>query len=345
MRITIVTVIGVVFAAIIVLFLFSPPKPVILTNVLRLKSGVELVWALQAFDSATSVQVQYLNLHGVWSTIATLPPSQTSYVGKDLWPWQSCTFRIIAINGRFKNLTSAVTEIPETFPLKPVYTLKVYGGDFQKGTAGSYLVNPLVVQVLDESGRPFVDAPVVFSVFQDYGTLQSQANEIVNAQCILTDLNGYAQIRFKPFLANFVCRIFATVDLNAIIFTATTQSMKGPPPAPSDLKITSDDSGNHILVWQNNATNATSILVQELGRDGATWKTIATLPAKAFNYTAKEGTDDTYYHVVAMNSAGSSESSLTRKNDPPNPTYLGDSPKWIERVGYRYRDKPYFLSW
>jgi autotransporter-associated beta strand protein len=120
------------------------------------------------------------------------------------------------------------------------------------------------------------------------------------------------------------------------VSVAVTSASPPPPPplAPGGLTATTASATAINLAWVNNATNATSVLL-ERSTDNLTFSQIASLGASVTNYSDSNLTPGTtyYYRVRANNAGGNSGYSNTAQattTSIPAVTWVGDgvSNKW-----------------
>jgi hypothetical protein len=93
------------------------------------------------------------------------------------------------------------------------------------------------------------------------------------------------------------------------LFDFDLADVLGLPAAPSSLNVTPSNSGELDLTWNNNATNATSITIEQSSDGGTNWTTVATLTdptINAYAVTSLTNGDAYLYQIFANNSAGSS---------------------------------------
>jgi hypothetical protein len=74
--------------------------------------------------------------------------------------------------------------------------VKVFSGNGQSGSIGTALAQPLVAQLLDASGRPVTNTPVVFKVTAQDGTLASATASGQSSVITNTDGQGQASAQF-----------------------------------------------------------------------------------------------------------------------------------------------------
>jgi len=134
---------------------------------------------------------------------------------------------------------------------------------------------------------------------------------------------------------------FQIVTSNAIGQSTTTLNAPitlGAPAAPSGLIVAQGGPGEIDLSWANNATNASSILIEE-STDGVTWTPIATLSPNQTSYTVTGSTSDQsyYYQEVAVNNSGDDgavEESPDDSDDPAdNPDASSVTPPPVSLTG------------
>ena len=72
--------------------------------------------------------------------------------------------------------------------------LKIISGDDQRGTIGTALENPFVVEVRDGSGNPVPNSQVTFTVTADGGMLSHADDSGATSMRLVSDDTGRAQI-------------------------------------------------------------------------------------------------------------------------------------------------------
>ena len=122
-------------------------------------------------------------------------------------------------------------------------TLRLSAGNAQTGPIRSLLPAPLTAQLLNGSGVPVPNAPVVFRVLSQDGTLSPSgaAGTGVNSIAVNTDANGKASIKFtlgsRAGAGNNIVEASATGVTTTAVFTASATAL------PAGLVTV--DSGNN----------------------------------------------------------------------------------------------------
>ncbi len=142
------------------------------------------------------------------------------------------------------------------------FNLNIFSGDGQASPPGSWLPQPLIVQVTNTSGGAYVNAPVTFSLGQVAGGLsQTSGGATVSSLTIRTDANGKASVYYKqPSTSNTITTVIGqsgTVTIKQVTFTASTGDL---PPfglrfwVKADTGVTKDGN-NNISAWQDQSGN------------------------------------------------------------------------------------------
>ncbi|MEZ0296586.1 MAG: Ig-like domain-containing protein, partial [Candidatus Methylacidiphilales bacterium] len=167
----------------------------------------------------------------------------------------------------------------------PVVT--IISGDGQDGGKGYFADAPLVVKVTNSSGGAALNkAPVTFTVISGGGLVFDATYNSGSAITVQTGSDGNAQVFYcQPETDNTTSTITASSAGQSVTFTESTSLGDGnfdPPTAPT---VDSINSTQFALSWENHATAADFILVQERANGGA-WSTIATFTdITTTNYT------------------------------------------------------------
>jgi hypothetical protein len=97
-----------------------------------------------------------------------------------------------AVDAAGNEATATVTVVRQAAGQPAV---KVFSGNNQTGTIGSPLAQPLVAQVVNASGQPVANVPVVFRVTAQNGTL-GNTNPGLSDIAVNTDAQGLASVQF-----------------------------------------------------------------------------------------------------------------------------------------------------
>jgi len=158
--------------------------------------------------------------------------------------------------------------------------ISIMSGNNQSGISGQFLTNALVVKVQSPTSLLMTNAAVSFWVSTGLGQISSTNSGVSVGTWVqaTTGTNGLAQVYFQePLVANFTSMISVGAGTSQTNFMATTPVDTGPPAAPSNITATAGDTAGEIdLAWQNNADNATYIIIQQ-STDNVTWTTTATI--------------------------------------------------------------------
>jgi hypothetical protein len=180
----------------------------------------------------------------------------------------------------------------------------VTGGNGQSAPQATFLPQPLQVSVIGPGSNPLTNAPVTFSAVGSSGGQFSQSlgGEASSTLTVTSDSMGTASIYYAgPDTPGSTNTIQATAGTVATTFTETTEISDGTVASCSGITQAVGNANGQIVVdWNNNATNATFILVQQ-SIDDVNWVTIASISSNLTNYTATE-TDPNqnyYFGVIA----------------------------------------------
>ena len=194
-------------------------------------------------DSGSLSSILATTVNGRAQTTLTLPrrPGTTTvqaWVGDFNSPDASATFTAIAF--------TASSPPPPTIPTGPLppppppteTTLVRISGDDQEGLPGKPLVNPFVVQVLDEDGDPFEGATVKFAVLLGGGSLSETIPK--------TDAEGYAKSTLTLGTALGTNKVQANVEgiSQVVVFSAEATTT---PSVPTVLSIISGDNQTGVV--------------------------------------------------------------------------------------------------
>lgn len=159
----------------------------------------------------------------------------------------------------------------------------------QSGSPGLWLEGPLVVSVLDASGKPLPGAPVKFSVPPDEGQLMASSSSAASAMLVLrTDEQGKVSVFFRlPNKPSFLCHITVTTgttkNASELNFTALTNdgTRPGVPSAFIVSRIGAEDDGDQgvEVAWESHYCDPEYTIFQ-IGYclPGKPWRIIYNLP-------------------------------------------------------------------
>jgi alpha-tubulin suppressor-like RCC1 family protein len=163
---------------------------------------------------------------------------------------------------------------PNDYYNAATFNLNVFSGDDQVGPPTTWLPQPLVVQVKNTSGVPFVNAPVTFSLGQISGGLsQTNGGSTVSSLVVRTDTSGNATVYYQqPSTANVVTTVIAqsgTATIKQVTFIMSTGSL---PPIGLKLWLKADagvtkDSNNNISAWLDQSGNNFQATQSNLGNE------------------------------------------------------------------------------
>ena len=141
-------------------------------------------------------------------------------------------------------ITAALPDLPAVTPLAfeaiagegiPI-SISSISGDAQVDTVANVLSEPLVVQVLDEKGRPVLNYPVSFEIIRGSGRLNGQSSATVDS----TDSNGKARVTWTlgdtAGVSNNQVRVDVPLSGAPLYFTASAL-----PEQPALLTLISGD--------------------------------------------------------------------------------------------------------
>jgi alpha-tubulin suppressor-like RCC1 family protein len=143
------------------------------------------------------------------------------------------------------------------------FNLNIFSGDGQNSSPGSWLPQPLVIQVTNTSGAPFANAPVTFSLGQIGGGLsQTSGGTTVSSLTVRTDVDGKATVYYQqPSTAETITTVNAqtgTITIKQVAFTLSTANL---PPIGLKLWLKADagvtkDGNNLVTRWADQSGNA-----------------------------------------------------------------------------------------
>ena len=142
------------------------------------------------------------------------------------------------------------------------FNLNVFSGDRQNSPPGSWLPQPLIVQVTNTSQAPFVNAPVTFSLGQISGGLsQTNGGATVSSLTVRTDASGKATAYYQqPSMANTITTVNAQTGVITIRQVAFTLSTYDLPLIGLKLWLIADadvtkDGNNLVTRWADQSGN------------------------------------------------------------------------------------------
>lgn len=155
--------------------------------------------------------------------------------------------------------------------------IELVSGNNQFSTIGNQLADPLIVKLFDSTGNPITNAPVVFEILQNNGTLQSNTttDRIINTT---TDTQGNAEVQLtlgtRAGSGNNVVSATAPGLSGEIIFTAT-----GLLSTPDKINV---DSGFGLTgVVGNELPQSYTVVITDSGHNR--------IPDVPVTFTVKEG--------------------------------------------------------
>jgi hypothetical protein len=175
-------------------------------------------------------------------------------------------------------------------------------GNNNTGPTSTFLPQALAVNV-SNSGAGLVNAPVTFSLLGTSGGQFSSSlgGPASSSLSVNTDASGTAQVFYScSSIAGSTNYIQATAGASTATFTETVSPSDGAVATPSGITAKQGSSdGQIILNWNNNASNATYILIQQ-SIDGVNWTTIQTIttPTTTTATVTETNYNQSYYFDV-----------------------------------------------
>jgi alpha-tubulin suppressor-like RCC1 family protein len=156
--------------------------------------------------------------------------------------------------------------------------LSIINGDNQTADPGVFLPQPLIVQVNDSSGRPLVNAPIIFAATDGLVGLTPDPDAVDSTVTAHSDANGQAVVYFEtPDWPNETVTVTATAMSGAnnvnVQFTEMTD-MPPPPDAPSDVTAVRQSDGSTVVTWVSHSTNEDGFVIRRQNLDQS-WSTLA----------------------------------------------------------------------
>ncbi|MEN6451435.1 MAG: right-handed parallel beta-helix repeat-containing protein, partial [Thermoguttaceae bacterium] len=212
------------------------------------------------------------------------------------------------------------------------------------------LGNPLAgatVTVFDKSGAQVftgtADASGQLAAIPLVTTIQNQSN--TNLYSVTTDSRGPFQVSVS---APGYATVAQTVDLTQSTATTVALSASGVPVtvnAPSGLAATASNS-SVALAWTDNATNATSYVVERSIGSAGTWSVLASnLGANATSYTDSSVTAGTTYSYRVRAFSGSTASGYSNIASATAPNALPATPAAPTGLAAAATTSAVSLSW
>ncbi len=135
-------------------------------------------------------------------------------------------------NTNHTEFTLSAIESESTLP-RP-QALEIISGDNQRGTPGSALSQPLVVEVRDQHGNPLPDATVVFTVTTGDGKLSGR----FTLENVTTDANGRAELLLTlgPGLGTNAVKV--SIEEHSETFHAVSHGQSVTPPSMDGASLT-----------------------------------------------------------------------------------------------------------
>jgi hypothetical protein len=192
--------------------------------------------------------------------------------------------------------------------------LIIVSGNRQLGFSGSFLPEPMIVEVDNGAGQALSNAPVTFALVAGAAqlatvdspetlrrTIAVRASAEGRAQVILYATPGGAGLQ--------VVTANAGGAANHLTFFQTTvdDSSTAPPEPPGTLTAKGISPGNNLLTWQDNSSSESGFWIERRGSEGI-WIRIATVGANTVSYLDdRADTQVSYnYRVKAINRSGAS---------------------------------------
>jgi alpha-tubulin suppressor-like RCC1 family protein len=188
------------------------------------------------------------------------------------------------------------------------FNLNISSGDGQISPAGTWLPQPLVVQVTNGVGAALVNAPVTFSTSSS-GISTTNGGTLASSLSVRTNGMGNATVYYlQPATLDTTSTITAQagpVAPKTVTFTETTSP--APPSAPTNLGVSVDSTTQATLTWTSQ-NNTLFKIERKTGAGGAYSQIFVTTTTGVTSYTdltLSAGTQY-FYRIRASNSAGDS---------------------------------------
>jgi hypothetical protein len=181
-------------------------------------------------------------------------------------------------------------------------TITVGGGNNQIGSVSTFLSSPLTVTVVDSGNNLLHGAPVTFAISGTSGGAFSNSlgGPASATLTVTTNSSGVALVYYAgPNTPNTPSSIQATTGPSMVAFSENTTLNDGSVAAPSGINETwGGVNGQIILNWSNNASNATTVLVQQ-SIDNVYWTTVRNvLPTTTSCTLTETDPNQSYYFGV-----------------------------------------------
>ncbi len=175
---------------------------------------------------ANLTQLKDLNLYN--TSVSDVAPLANLTQLTRLW-LKRCPLSYASLHTHIPALQAKGIEV--TFDNVAHPALLKISGDRQEGMLGAVLLNPFVVEAMDEHGKPIVGKPVQFEIFEGGGILSAQAVKAT----VETDARGKAHITLTLGTAAGVNKVKATAEgiESWVLFTAVTT--EGAPQLAADV--------------------------------------------------------------------------------------------------------------
>ena len=167
--------------------------------------------------------------------------------------------------------------------------ISVVGGDNQIGEPGTFLFDPLVVEVRNSTGQLLINAPVVFSVngLGDFGATPDDT-ALQRSLTARTGADGRAAgYWYTPYHSNYTSVIDAHAGIGAssasVQFTENTTTAT-PPIPPSEVTAVRNPDGTTTITWTDNSENEDDFVLQRQNPDG-TWEDVEYLDPNTTSIT------------------------------------------------------------
>lgn len=245
-------------------------------------SSTEITLSWSSVANATGYTVDE-KVNGVWTPIATLGPTATSYSAMNLTAGTSYSFMVGASDGggtTFASAQTVATLAAVTAPAAPVFTASA---------ASSTQINL--------SWSPVAGA-TSYTFDKLVGTVWTPIDTLSSTTYSATGLTASTYYEFKVGATNAAGTNFANPQ------TVSTLAKVTPPAAPV-LSFVNVSSTEVELSWVA-VPGATSYTVYEYKFDSGSWQPIATLTSSTSILVNSTG--DNSFYVTATNSAGTSSS-------------------------------------
>ena len=259
------------------------------------QTAIDLAWSDNASNERHFIVSRASSAAGPFVDLVVLGINVTSYRDNGLSADTTYYYKVRATNSGgdsgYSNTASTTTQpVPPTAPSGLAATAVSTSQINLVWTDNASNETNMVVARGTASGGPY----------SDIATLAANTTSYAN-----TDLSANTTYYY-------VVRAVNTGGASANSAQASAKTQAGVPAAPSGLSATAVSASQINLVWTDNASNETNIVVARGTASGGPYSDIVTLGANTTSYANTTGlsANTTYYYVVrALNAGGSSANS------------------------------------